>query len=131
MKTDDDEQAETRQEDVHEDAGEEKRAAQSGREQPKRSKKAQKQTHVRLSIQAVFPLCDGHRLVENCILENVSLNKKKTKSGPNSPETNFFFFSKETKLWEAEFSPRFITNSAQFDELRLISDTRALTLLSL
>lgn len=30
MKTDDDEQSETRQEDVHEDAGEEKRAAQSG-----------------------------------------------------------------------------------------------------
>lgn len=61
------------------------------------AKKDQKQTNVRLSIQAVFFLGDGDRLVENCILENVALNKKKTKSGPNSPETNLFL-TKKAKL---------------------------------
>lgn len=77
MKTDDDEQSQTRQEDIHEDPEKMKQmqmnqddSSQTGEEEGGR------RLDARLSIQAVFFLCDGHRLVEDRVLEQVPLDKK-------------------------------------------------------
>lgn len=82
MKTDDDEQSETRQEDVHEDPGEEKQKQQNqDLSSQTGEKKAGKQEDARLSVQAVFFLGDGDRLVEDRVLEHVPLDKRKSRSG--------------------------------------------------
>lgn len=76
MKTDDDEQAKTRQEDVHEDP-EEEREKQKNQDHSGQDgeKEDGKRVNARLSVQAVFFLCDGHRLVEDGVLEHVPLDK--------------------------------------------------------
>lgn len=77
MKTDDDEQSQTRQEDIHEDPEKEKQTQTNQDHSSQTGKKeGGRQPDARLSIQAVFFLCDGHRLVEDCILEQVPLDKK-------------------------------------------------------
>lgn len=76
MKPDDDEQAKTRQEDVHEDP-EEEREKQKNQDHSGQDgeKEDGKRVNARLSVQAVFFLCDGHRLVEDGVLEHVPLDK--------------------------------------------------------
>lgn len=78
MKTNDDQQSKTRQEDVHEDPEEEKEKQKNqDRSSKQGEKEAGKQVNVRLSIQAIFFLCDGHRLVEDCILEHVPVDEQR------------------------------------------------------
>lgn len=50
-----------------------RRSRRSGPQQPKRRKG--EQADARLSVQAVLLLCDGHRLVEDGVLEHVPLEK--------------------------------------------------------
>lgn len=122
MKTDDDEQSKTRQEDVHEDPGEEKQKQQNqDLSSQTGEKKAGTQVNARLSVQAVFFLGDGHRLVEDCILEHVPLDKQKSRSG-----------NQEGKRpnHESPFHRWFETIFHSF-AFRGVPHTRALTALSL
>lgn len=76
MKTDDDEQSQTRQEDIHEDPEREKQTQTNQDDSSQTGEEGGRRLDARLSIQAIFFLCDGHRLVEDCVLEQVPLDKK-------------------------------------------------------
>ena len=90
VQTDDDQQPEARQEDVHEDPARGARKQQSrGRTETQEVNEENKverkhpssRVHVRFSIQAVLSLRDGDRLVEHGVLEDVSLQTETKQVG--------------------------------------------------
>lgn len=123
MKTDDDQQSKTRQEDVHEDPEEEKQKQKNqDHSSQKAEKEAGRQRNVRLSIQAIFFLCDGHRLVEDCVLEHVPLDGQR-RAGEETGRKR----GQNTSL----LSIGGVKQSSISFSLRCFPDTRALTALSL